>query len=335
MSQWTTRSLLTVFIFAALGILVCGCRPSEERAGLPDKLTIAYVTNSGAVLMHIAIINGYLTEEGLDITPQPHVFGKLALEAVIDGKADLATAGDTPFMLSIMNGRKITAIAAIQTSNRNEAVVARRDRGIVVPGDLKGKKIGIVQGTTSDFFADSLLLIHGIDREHVEFVYMKPDEMAEAIRTGRVDAVSIWNPISMHVLKELATNGIAFYGENVYTEFFCLASRQDVVHQRPEAVRKVLRALIRAEAFVNRQPDDARRLVADFIHTDKAVLDEIWDIFSFRVTLDQAFLVDLENQTRWAVKNGLTTRKDMPDYLDFIYTDGLQTVKPDAVRIIR
>jgi len=159
--------------------------------------------------------------------------------------------------------------------------------------------------------------------------------MSDAIRTGKVDAVSIWNPTLKQVLKESENNGIAFYGESIYTEFFCLAANQDYVRKHPEAVRKVLRALIRAEMFVKQQPEDARRLVADFIQMDNAVLDEIWDIFSFRVTLDQAFLVDLEDQTRWAIKNGLAARTDMPDYLDFIYVDGLQSVKPDAVRIIR
>ena len=45
--------------------------------------------------MHIALNMGYLAQEGLDVTAQPHAFGKLALEAVIEGQADLATVGDT------------------------------------------------------------------------------------------------------------------------------------------------------------------------------------------------------------------------------------------------
>ena len=40
-------------------------------------------------------------------------------------------------------------------------------------------------------------------------------------------------------------------------------------------------------------------------------------------------------QTRWAMKYQLTASKDMPNYLDLIYVDGLRAVKPEAVRIIR
>jgi len=75
--------------------------------------------------------------------------------------------------------------------------------------------------------------------------------------------------------------------------------------------------------------------VADFIKIDSALLEEIWGIFNFRVALDQALLVNLEDQTRWAIKKRLTARTDMPNYLDYIYISGLQAVKPEAVRIIR
>ena len=110
---------------------------------------------------------------------------------------------------------------------------------------------------------------------------------------------------------------------------------QDYTKKHPETIKKVLRALIKAETFEKQNPGEARRLVADFIKVDKVLLDEIWPTFSTKITLDQALLVDLEDQTRWALKERLTARKDMPNYLDFIYIEGLLAVKPAAVRILR
>jgi NitT/TauT family transport system substrate-binding protein len=45
--------------------------------------------------------------------------------------------------------------------------------------------------------------------------------------------------------------------------------------------------------------------------------------------------VSLEEQTRWAISNRLTQRRDMPNYLDFNDADNLRALKPEAVRIIR
>lgn len=332
----TNLRLVALFFIAFAVILYSGtgCR-SEKQNGAPEKIAIAYVTNIGGVLVHIAFAKGYFKEEGLDAVPQPHAFGKLALQAVIDGKADLATVADTPIMFAVMDGRKITTLATTQTANRNEAIVARADRGIAKPSDLKRKTIGVTLGTTSDFFTEVFLITHGIDRKQVNIINLKPDEMAAALSTGKADAVSTWNPVLIQLQKDMGNKALTFYGETLYTEHFCLVAGQDFVREHPETVRKVLRALIRAEAFAKNDPGESRRLVAEFIKADKTTLDEIWDAFAFRVTLDQALIVDLEEQTRWAMKYRLTTHRDMPNYLDFIYVDGLLAVKPDAARIIR
>ena len=172
-----------------------GCR-QEQTPKTKEKITIAYSTSLNGTLVQIAFTNGYFAQEGLDAIPQPHAFGKLALDAVIAGKADLGTAADTPIMFAIMNGSKILILAVIQSGNKNEAIVARRDRGITKPADFKGKKIGLPLQTKSHFFVEAFLVVHGIDRKHVKIIDTKPNEMAVALAAGKVDAVSTWNPTS-------------------------------------------------------------------------------------------------------------------------------------------
>jgi NitT/TauT family transport system substrate-binding protein len=201
--------------------------------------------------------------------------------------------------------------------------------------DLKGKKIGVTRGTTSDFFTEAFLSVHDIGRKQVTIVDLNPDEMAAALALGKIDAASTWNPVLAKLQRNLQNNGLTFYGEEIFTETFCVVAGQKFVKQRPEAVKKFLRALIKAETFVKEHPEASRRFVAEFIKADKVLLDMTWDIFDFRVLLDQSLLIDLEEQTRWAMKTRLTTHRNMPNYLDFVYADGLLAVRPEAVRIIR
>jgi ABC-type nitrate/sulfonate/bicarbonate transport system substrate-binding protein len=90
------RNLLLLPLLCLPLILCTSCDKQPRTSGPPKKITIAYSTAANAILVYIAFAQGYFAEEGLDASPQPHAFGKPALNAVIEGKADLATVADTP-----------------------------------------------------------------------------------------------------------------------------------------------------------------------------------------------------------------------------------------------
>ena len=74
------------------------------------------------------------------------------------GRGDLAMVADIPVMFAVMEGTRISVLASISESFRENAIVARKDRGIQSPGDLRGKKIAVPAGTTSDYFLDVFLI---------------------------------------------------------------------------------------------------------------------------------------------------------------------------------
>ena len=55
----------------------------------------------------------------------------------------------------------------------------------------------------------------------------------------------------------------------------------------------------------------------------------------FFLSLDQSLIVAMEDEARWMIINNLTTEKQVPDFLDYIYMNGLEAVNPNAVDIIQ
>ncbi len=329
----------TGVVFAIIAVAVGGYYwPSQkqQKPAVPvEKATYAIGSGLHRGPVYIAIEKGYFKNEGLNVTLQEYNTGKEALNAVIKGKADLSTSAETPIMLAAMRGEKIYVIATLVDTDKDVVIVARKDRGISWPRGLKGKKIGVSIGTNGEFFMDAFLISHGISRNEVEVVNLSPKEMIDALTKGEVDAVSTWNPHVIRLQKELGAKGITFYGEGIYTETFNISAARDFVHKKPETVKKVLRSLIRAVEFIRGNPDKSRGIISNYIKMDEAMIGELWGIYHFKVTLDQSLLITLENQARWAIKNRLTDETKVPNYLDFIYLDGLKAVKPEAVTIIR
>ena len=326
--MWKLLFVLTCFA------TLMGCQKSPSHSAQPlQKITFAYTYQPQSTLVHIAVAKGYFTEEGLDVQSLMFSFGKASLQSLIDLKSDFATVAETPIMFNVLKGEKIFVIANIEATSMNNAIVARKDAGITKAGDLKGKRIGFTPGTTSDFFLDSLLTASGLTRKDIRPVGLKPEEMQEAIMSKQVDAVCTWNFQLTQISHQLGANGVIIYDREVYTETYNVAAQQSFVQSNPETVKHLLRALIKAEDFIKKNPDDAQAIMAAATKVDKGTIHEVWNAFTNHVQLSQTLLITLEDETRWAMENKLTDQTVVPDYKSFIYTDSLKAVKPEVVTI--
>lgn len=329
-----------LFATALLILNGCGNRTSEQSTNAastvhPVKIAVAYTVQPQSTLLHIAVAKGFFAEEGLEVQPSIHTFGKDSLKALLDHKADFATVAETPVMFNILKGEKFAVIANIEASTVNNAIVARRDAGIDKTVDLKGKRIGFTPGTTSEFFLDSFLTVAGLRRSDIQTKALKPEDMKQAIADKQVDAVSTWNYPLAEIAAMLGDQGKCFFDKEIYTETFNVAAQQDYIRQHPEVVRSFLRALLKAEDFVKQHKEEAQVILAASTKVDLGLIQKVWDAFNYRVVLDQTLIITLEDETRWAMQNHLTEQTAMPNYLDYIHTDSLRALRPEVVRIGR
>jgi NitT/TauT family transport system substrate-binding protein len=322
-------TIISLFIF---GNIAC----KEQPQNMPEKITIAYPLKDPLYsLPYIALEKGFFADEGLNVSLQDHEYGKLALQSLIDGKADLAISAQTPFMFAISAGKKASMIAVIASSGKSTGIIARKDRGIVSPEDLRGKRIGVTLGTVGEFSMDLFFSVRGITRNEMVVVDLKPDQIIDAMLNDKIDAAAIWHPVLIQLQQKLGNNGVLFYDMNIIKDLACLSASQEIIGKAPEALKKILKALIRAKEFVKKNPDEFYKLESEHIQMDINMLKQMLNVSYFSISLEQSLIVELEDQTRWAIKSGLTSRPDMPNYYDFIYADALKSVKPEAVSLMR
>jgi NitT/TauT family transport system substrate-binding protein len=71
------------------------------------------------------------------------------------------------------------------------------------------------------------------------------------------------------------------------------------------------------------------------LNLDAAYMEAVWSQNQYFLSLDQSLIVAMEDEARWMIRNGLTSGNEIPDFLNFIYEDGLKAVMPERVTIIR
>jgi NitT/TauT family transport system substrate-binding protein len=337
-TQESRAWLIRLTAIAVFGLLAGAYAWTHRETPTPvpaamEIIKIAAVAYIGSCPILMAKENGYLAAEGVaaDISFQAN--GKAALAEALQGHADLATVADIPIMYAAVNGQPVSVIATM-TTMEDHAIIGRKDRGIVTPANLKGKRIGVSIGTTTQFFLDAFLNRHTLSPTDVTVVDLAPQELIETISRGDIDAGVFYQPSLNMTAVALGSDAVIFSGEAVYDVLFALAGARDYVSAHQRALEKVLRATIRGAQFCKTTPDAAREVLAKAMKTDPAILKNIWSSYQFEVVLRQGLLLTLEDEARWAIKNKLTAETKVPNYLDNLSLDPLRVLAPSAVTVI-
>jgi len=327
-------ALLATVISILAVIAGCSRNDVQREPQRREKITIAVTTWPASAPLYIAHEKGYFRDEGLDATLESYESGHLALDDMLSGKSDIAGAADTPIARAVVNGRKLVIVATIAEIERAILLIARKDRGISSPDDLRNKRIGLVAGSAAEFFLHIYLTTSHINPGDVRVVNIAPDKVVNALLGGEVDAVSTWAPHTIMLREKLGRNAQILHDPSLYTMTWNVAARRQFVRENPERIGKFLRAVIRANSFIRDHPGEARALTARKIGAQGALYEKEWQDYSFSASLDQSLILNLEDQSRWMMKKEAGAVRATPNFMEFIFTDGLQAVRPKEVRII-
>lgn len=326
-----------LWVLAALvigGVAFLTLRSPITATKAVPKVTIAVPTQINSALVFVASAQGLFLKAGVDVASQPFEFGKDALKSVIDGKADLAVVADTPFMFALLGGADIAMLAGISQARRALAIVAHRDRGISQIQDLHGKSVGVTLGTNLTYFLDAMLQAHGVPSDQVSLIDLRTDAVTSAFKEGRTDAAVVFQPYLAKLEAEMGQRIKVFYGEDVYAFRFILVGKPSYIESHPQEVRRVLSALIAANQAMRANPVEARHAVGAAAKIDDATMVHLFEPEDYVVSLDQAMLLALDDQTRWAMQKGLVVPGPTPNYLNAMKYQYLEAVLPAAVTVV-
>lgn len=324
---------ISIVIIALLMVVFWFNQKSSKRyTGPIEKITIAEAAQPVFALLYIAEAKGYLADEGLEVTYKSFTSGRDALTSVVKGESDIATVFETPVVLRTLEGIKLSVITELHHSTRYTALIARRDRGISVLRDLKGKKIAVTKNTNAEFFLFLLLTGGGISLKEITLVDAKPEDMARKLKEGSVDAVATWNLNLFKARKSFAPNETITFFSSEYTEASVLAGKEDFVKSRPEAIKRLLKGLVKAEASLKKKEEVFAILSDRLPGLSEEMIEGLWANFHSELRISNILLTIITDEAQWFIDNGLA-KGPLPDFRKVLFIDYLKQVKPESVTI--
>jgi sulfonate transport system substrate-binding protein len=214
--------IILIGIFVSSYFLFFQDDSPEKFIGPVEKLTLGAETSLLTAAIWVAEEKGYFGEQNLDVKIEEFDSGKASLIAMLEGNKgiDISTAAPTPIMFNSFKRDDFYTFSTFVSSTEDVKVIARKDSGIRAAKDLVGKKVGIVKGSTSQFFLSAFLILRNLKDSDVETVDFTPYELPKALNDNKVDAIVIWEPHGYKTLQILGDNALQLSNSEVYDETF-------------------------------------------------------------------------------------------------------------------
>jgi NitT/TauT family transport system substrate-binding protein len=301
-----------------------------------ETVKVAHPVFESLALFWVAQDQGFFNRNGLNVTSQKYDTGAGALNGMINGEADIAIGtAELPLVTKALHNEKIQIISCVDKLDFIY-LVARKDRGIASVSDLAGKRVGTTVGTVAEFYLGRLLILNGLSVDNITLVDVQtPLEWVNAVTNGTIDAVVTAQPYANLAKEILGENAFVWAAQNSQPQYALIISKTDWIISNPEHVKKFLGSLLQAEEFVLSNPQEAKSIVKNEMNFTDEYVETVWKQNQYGLSLDQALLVAMEDESRWMISNNLTNATVVPNFLEFIYFEGLKFTKPDSVNIIR
>ena len=170
--------------------------------------------------------------------------GPIQIQAMGAGSLDFGAIGPGALWLPASGRTKIVAVNLLTFSDR---VIGQPD--IATLKDLKGKKVGVPQGTSGEMILKMALERDGMAMADIDVVPMDPSTIVAAFASKQISGAGLWYPLVAVLkarvpdLREFA-NDEEFYPGTSFINTF--VARNDTLQSNPDLVRRFVRVLKRA-----------------------------------------------------------------------------------------
>ena len=260
------RKLVLLMLGMALVLSGCASSKSTNEAGALThvRLPLGYIPNIQFAPLYVTVEKGFFRDAGIEV--------EFDYKFETDGVA-LVGAGELPFavvsgeqvLLARAQGLPVTYVAAWY-QQYPVSVVAKSEAGVLVPQDLKGKKIGLPGLFGANYIGLRALLNAGKLTEADVTLDSIGFNQVELVAAGKQDIVVGYTanePI------QLRSRGIAVTEIRVadYAQLAAngLLTSEKVIAENPDLVRAFVGAFIKGLRYSIDHPDEAFTLSESYI----------------------------------------------------------------------
>ena len=262
---------MKIRLFAAMLAIAVSTVPAQGA----DKVRIGVSNyNISNLTVGVAQTKGFFKQEGIEaeiIRMNPNV----ATMALVSGDIDYSTLIGSVIGANL-KGAKLKMIACSQDRTPLSLVGKAAIKSVK---ELKGKTIGVGSyGSTPDIIARMVVKHYGVDPEtEIKMLALGSDSARlTALKEGVVDAIIVAPPVDFEG-KKMGFNILSRAGDILRFPYNGLGTSVEKITERPDGVKRVIRAIVRANGFIRRNREGAIQVLVNWTKTKPEFAEAAYD----------------------------------------------------------
>jgi sulfonate transport system substrate-binding protein len=212
-------------------------------------------------------------------------------DAFSKGDLQVLFSAEVPSILCRAQGND-TRIVAL-SANVGQSILVRSDLPIKSVPDLRGKSLAVLQGTSSHYGLLKILKTFNLRESDVDIRYMPPAEAKVAFETDKLDAWAVWAPFVEQ--QEVSGKGRSVEGGDAIINSVMTMSAP-FIKDHEAASRAVVAVIQRAKKWIQDNPDEAQKIMAQELSLDPQVVKKAWGKHNWNAQLDDAVITDIQEK---------------------------------------
>ncbi|MFJ8000408.1 aliphatic sulfonate ABC transporter substrate-binding protein [Streptomyces sp. NPDC096310] len=255
------RALPALLSVTVLTLTLNACSGS---AADDDTVDFGYIGDyNGAGLLAIAEDQGLWKKQGLTARTKVFNNGPVQIQALGSGDLDYGYIGPGAMWLPASGKAKVISVNTYTYADR---VIAQP--GIRTMKDLKGKRVGVPEGTSGDMILNIALEKAGMTTKDIQKIAMDPSTVVSAFTSGKIDGAGIFYP-SIDTIREKVPKLEEVAGTkgtgDVFPTAFVAGNK---VSEKKNS--KVIKVLQQANDWRAQHPEESVALVAGMLDVSEA-----------------------------------------------------------------
>ncbi|WP_432696393.1 ABC transporter substrate-binding protein [Marinobacterium sp. YM272] len=224
------------------------------------KLSLGHTTWVGYGTLYLARDLGFFEEQGLELELQTIEEASMYMAAAASGRLS-GSASTIDEILKYRPQFCFKAVAALDESFGGDGVLV--NDSIKSIQDLKGQRVGVNEGSVSQFWLSYLLSQQQMDMSDLQIENMTADDAASAFIAGRIPAAVTWEP-HLSMVRSHDTGGKVLVDSSSTPGVIVdvVALNCDVIENQPEDVKALVKGLYKAVEYTKENPEKAYEIMA-------------------------------------------------------------------------